>query len=597
MSDETTLVKRGNPARWRRRLLLLAFACAVIGVALLGLRLWETRGSEAAVGIYMTGDGQSYVVIEKRAFGGLCVTAGQIALEEFYWSYEDDRTIEARFRHGRLILDQQQQMRARLGYLCDRRLLHCVFEPSSTRPGDWDLVYAFGRRALALEDSILKEGFLRCWATAQRKWERIKYPKMTRRRNRPLTDEWTWPPSRSPIRSFLSRVNDVRLIEYVEDRLDDLDRSKSRDLARQLATDHPDHPLLALHHIEQEARNGERETARRLWDEWEAEHWDDAETFTQQQAWRAYGNLAKAEFRHDFPGAPSYLDVFKQGTTSTIEMRLDYMREALAIDRLELLDRPVIHPLHKRPIPYEPFIDGVAFRDAVTSACALSTTALLEGDKQESLTLLSATYRLGQTLNADGGIGNRLWGMNARTRAIGGLEAHIQTCETTDDIGALWSALRRLHETPGQEDGSRMRLGWGDALADQMLHDAPGMMGGPGAATGPFMFDPSDQAIARSRAVDTMFQALRVSTAAREFTLKSGAPPSTPDDLAMRFPDGLPVDPFTTKTTRLQLTVTSATCAASSIGPDQKDDARAIRYDPTNGTYSCGDIYIEIPRR
>lgn len=55
------------------------------------------------------------------------------------------------------------------------------------------------------------------------------------------------------------------------------------------------------------------------------------------------------------------------------------------------------------------------------------------------------------------------------------------------------------------------------------------------------------------------------------------------------------IDPFQNKPMNV-VTETSATCIYS-IGPDRVDQGAAISYDPSNGTFSAGDIFIRMPKR
>ncbi|MCX7045029.1 MAG: hypothetical protein NTX50_06040 [Candidatus Sumerlaeota bacterium] len=87
---------------------------------------------------------------------------------------------------------------------------------------------------------------------------------------------------------------------------------------------------------------------------------------------------------------------------------------------------------------------------------------------------------------------------------------------------------------------------------------------------------------------------------------RGGLHASSADDIRRQFPNGLPPDPFaSTYGNPLQITDDSGGLLIKSFGPDMdennreskgNDYRRNIFYDPTNGTYSEGDLWILIPR-
>ena len=201
MSDEARIeatdVERKKPGRWKRRPLKFLLALIAVAIAFVSWRLWVTRGSEAAVGIYMTGDGQSYVVVEQGRFGGLRVPEGQVVTEFASWANDGDSSVDARFRHGRLILVQEQFARNAGGRRCDRKVFHFVFEPSSTRPGDWDLVEAAGERSLSVDGAFWREAIIQAEILAHEISEAVR-SLGGHARGRPWTTErWELSPSKA----------------------------------------------------------------------------------------------------------------------------------------------------------------------------------------------------------------------------------------------------------------------------------------------------------------------------------------------------------------------------------------------------------------
>ena len=86
------------------------------------------------------------------------------------------------------------------------------------------------------------------------------------------------------------------------------------------------------------------------------------------------------------------------------------------------------------------------------------------------------------------------------------------------------------------------------------------------------------------------FELLRAETARRIFQLEKGVAPVRLGDVAPQYIPEVPSDVFSAQP---KTTLREAPEHYYSIGPDRKDDAGAILYDPTNGTVSGGDIFLK----
>jgi hypothetical protein len=101
-----------------------------------------------------------------------------------------------------------------------------------------------------------------------------------------------------------------------------------------------------------------------------------------------------------------------------------------------------------------------------------------------------------------------------------------------------------------------------------------------------------DEAYVRDHNAQASEGLLQLETARRIYAIEHGAAPKslaalTPEPLAK-----LPVDPFAPKGATFNL---SSGGAIYSIGPDGRNDAARVAYDPTNGVVSPGDIFFNPP--
>jgi len=97
-----------------------------------------------------------------------------------------------------------------------------------------------------------------------------------------------------------------------------------------------------------------------------------------------------------------------------------------------------------------------------------------------------------------------------------------------------------------------------------------------------------EEAATREDLARARFDLLRLLTAQRLFALEQGREPETTDALAPDYLPETPKDPF------------AEDCRAYgeqpffySIGPDRIDQRGDLRYDPSNGTMSAGDVFLE----
>ena len=585
MTQTQPVDSKGYPPPDRRHRVRVWMVLLVVLV--LGAGLWlianyvDNLGSEVAVGTYLTGDGQSYLVVERGRFGALRVAGGRITLSPIWFPAPRESHVDASFSSGRLVISLSEEFGDPSGG--DDFSLSGVFtfESSETRPGDWDLVAAevsgSEHRALSLFSG-------RFWGdVAGSSSVGEAFSKLGGAFGIRPDFEALLPANKVPVRSFLSRVDDPRAVEFFQLRAGERDPQRALKLIRQLAAEHPNHPLVTLHAIGAEAAEGDPAEGRRRWGIWDAAHGGDDSYLLRNVAWNARRNLGAAEFRRDYPDIKHYAATFAMSAKGVdLATRHKSLRDALAADRLMFEARPMITPNTRMGSAAFQVPNFLEMQIQVKADRTRAMLALLAGDREDSLTLLAADYRLGQSLNAGGFLINRLIGIAVRGIATKGLEVHVlNAVETPEEARHCWAMLQRLHETPDQEDGSRLLFG-----------ELGGLMGVMESPT--FMPNFSEMRT-RHTVADVMFQNLRVAAAVRAFAVTNGALPSGPGDLAEWFPKGLPMDAFTSHTAPLVLATAHVRPLVYSVGPDGADNSGAFEYDPTNGTISGGDVITRLP--
>lgn len=201
----------------------------------------------------------------------------------------------------------------------------------------------------------------------------------------------------------------------------------------------------------------------------------------------------------------------------------------------------------------------------------------LHGQRAEALTLLAATYRMGQLLCLEPTTDiTRLIGTAVRTIAAHQLISYaLNSCETPEECLQLWRMLEYLAQLPVRVPSSPSDV---SPLAAVM--QAPQK---EGQDTRPRML-----------VAETKFQLLRAATAARYRLLTTGSFPAQPSAFAPPLTQTIPTDPFTSAPL-LFSSYGAQAFICHSVGPDQKDNGARIEYDPTNGTLSAGDILLRVP--
>ncbi|MBN1902594.1 hypothetical protein JW926_14815 [Candidatus Sumerlaeota bacterium] len=209
-----------------------------------------------------------------------------------------------------------------------------------------------------------------------------------------------------------------------------------------------------------------------------------------------------------------------------------------------------------------------------------SIFAMLKGDNQRALHLLTLTYRMGQIYRGKTNMISNLVGIAVWAITESGMEMYIlNACRTPDDLREFFMNLRELRKK------------------DQSLHydDYMELENPIAAVFAPVSLEKHGEEVrTRWNVGEARANLLLSAAAARYGLLTIDKFPVSSADFSPLLTTGLPKDPFIKESVRFIEKMDSF--VLYSMGPDQKDDSAAFPYDPTNGAISSGDIFIEIPR-
>ena len=579
-----------NFRKKRTLFLFIILAVLVVFACFTGFRLWKTRHSDQAAGIYITSGGQSYLVIERGFLGSLNVKEGYFitsVIDLFNPRNLSGMTLAAKFSDDRLFLAQQESylIKGISGRITerDRFLLSLELYPSQSIPGDWDLQNV--ELNVNLDNSAL--------LFSSEYWKEIKISGSWRQFRESLLKpfraheivRYIYDPTGKPMYSLIHRVDDPRVVEYFHLRLNGVLNQDTLDLARKLAAFHLGDPYLELHRIEMEALVGNPEEAEKLWKDWQKTHKAFPDFLLQRMARRVFRTVYMEKIKKKSPDVMDPDKVLKAGQYDLLT-RLNWLKNFLASDQLFFLSYPLVPPLKSSSYSPPAIPNFLGFQVDAKVARTMATLYLFQGRREESLEIFAASYRLAQSMNAHGTIIQRLIGMAIRAISCAGLQIYaLNACETEEDFQKLWAMLERLHNTPAQEDGTNI-------FEDEMSPFVSLLKPVSGTAVPNYL-----EAQTRHKITDMKFQLLRMSTAAKYRFITTGDFPSSEKEFAPFLPDGPPPDVFA-KNAPLRFTRSSPNeFTVYSIGPDDIDDMASISYDPTNGTITPGDIFITIPSK
>ena len=360
----------------------------------------------------------------------------------------------------------------------------------------------------------------------------------------------------------------------------------------------PDAPdvYLALHHLTLETRIGSVEDAERIWERWSGAHGKQGRGMARRTAEKARRILLSAQWRKKYPELAREWDSWEKSVTwstdtpprhftppvseRSLDAYLALLRKVSKTDSPLFPVKRLVPPCLKSPGDSPRFLEIQILSKVARAEAVLS---LFKGDRAQSLETLAGSYWIGGSQNSGETPIERLIGIAVRTIAAVGLEMHaLNGCETAEDLKAAWDMLEHLANLPGQETDSSRR-----ALMDTPL---VGEMKLSGSVNPNFR-----EFEVRQKSGDARFAILRTAVAARYHLLTAGAFPKSPAEFGPLLPGGPLADCFATSAP-LRFVAKPDGFYIYTIGPDERDDAGAIAYDPTNGSASRGDLAMRVPR-
>ena len=487
-------------------------------------------------GIYLAGGGKGYFVIERSEKGDFTVRTDQRSFPVGPFAFFGEYPIKWDVRVS------QKQL------LVDAKILHYEFDssevrgqdeiiftliPSKTVPGDWDIVSA---------TAIRKE------------------------KGKEFKDTY---PVKLPLQSSLHKIDDERLVSYFKSRDEKKDFVALLENATRLLETNPDDVFVRILYLDALFSNTRFE-----------------EMEEKIKAWRDSFKTISYPYLEFVPDYVDYtLDAWKLSEKD--ENAYDFLKQFITdidIDLQQQLSlftsvreynvfKTLYHPnIAATPSFYLPL------HRLVKVHSIMSIFYMLQGEREKALNLLCADYHLSQLLISEGFLLQGLIGAGLSAISTGGLELFVlNSCETQKELEHVWQALEQLQQKWDHHSAATITSNiMFSKVAKNTLED-----------------EDKQEAEIRFDISLSLFQLLRMMTAAKHRLVTTGNFPRREDDFAPMLPDGLPNDPFGD---RLMFIPDSEPFVVYSFGPDKDDDYGRIEYDSTNGTVSRGDIIRSIPR-
>ncbi len=201
---------------------------------------------------------------------------------------------------------------------------------------------------------------------------------------------------------------------------------------------------------------------------------------------------------------------------------------------------------------------------------------MMRGEREKALDALAGVVRFGQAHDRGETLIGLLIGVAIRQYGFRGFEVFVlNACETREEFDALWERLERLEEWHQE---------WRTEEIVAHVHGDHGMV-----SSGRI----SPEAEVRNLSAAARYELLRAVALVREAHARTGEFPKevTPSMVTRQVRE--PHDPFTNEA--LRFAPEGDAFALWAVGPDKRDDGGRMDYDPTNGTFSGGDIVLTIP--
>ncbi len=492
------------------------------------------------VGIYLVSGTRSHAEIVRDGSGNLKIKGTfTISLPGAEWKVSFDKQKLILLSHHKLEWSGQMDSGEYYGPQTQESEDYFELLPSSTTPGDWDLVQhhfwiAFNNERFA--DEVIRQ-------------------------------------FKQRVPSYLHRLDDRRVVEYFnssykyydEEYMPEQEVRRVFELASELLASYPTEPYVRILYLNALLRKGDYEALAERIEAWK-DAYKEADNPFLREAFQFAEHALKARQltlagRNAYDFATELLagDTDLASRLEKFSELLDYEESAAPIYSVA----PLGGPRH--------FFD---FQISIKVFLVEASFLMLQGQREEALQLLAASYYLGQLLNESDptSIGS-LIGSAFRRIACRGLEVYaLNCCETPGEFQRLWEIL---------EEFNRRSQKIGLAKSTLAVPDIYGMV------------ESMEKTGTSHRRADTHFQLLRLATAAKYRFVTQKAFPRSAEEFASLLPEGLPKDPYGSDSLKFLSGPQSFTCY--SVGSDEQDDRATVSYDPTNGTVSRGDIILEIP--
>jgi hypothetical protein len=390
----------------------------------------------------------------------------------------------------------------------------------------------------------------------------------------------------SPIYSFLHRVDNERLPEYFQSRWEGRFGKEDVPSFREMAEAYPGDPYIQMHAIEVEAAIGDLAKAESLLAARRTRLETAPDVELRETAKRVFHKVLEAQ---GLPVGKDFTGILRRLLDEQTNMgeRLETMASLLKTETLLKSGKPVVEPILTSAYPNW---NSIKFLDAQLFArvgVALADLDLFQGKRSESLEKTASIYRLGQTLNRDGIVIERIMGFAIRLIAGSRLENFIlNACENENSMQMAWRMLNFLDSPSVKEEGGKITDGeWAVLLARMDMEHTDQFTGVPNVY---------EIAEVRNLVADTQFSLCRMALAAENRKLEAGAFPKSASEFAPLLPHGLPRDDFSERSLQFR-EAENGDYKLYSFGPDRKDDLGELLYHPTNGTYTSGDLVLSIP--
>jgi hypothetical protein len=237
----------------------------ILVILMISYNIWLSRNSEIAVGTYMTSSGDGYIVIERDFLWGIKVKEAMFTVNYFPFSEEYHRF------YGISLINDEMNINQHELFINPSRgdvkiALNMKLKPSKDTIGDWDLINSDLKIRSNAGQKLFTMDF---WsdATSGSFREFRKNLSMTFKNEDYGTV--TLDPSKSPVKSYLHKIDDPLLAEYFKARFNGETSSSTLNIIQQLVSNHPGDVYLNLHLIELVALNGNQVKALDLLKKWE----------------------------------------------------------------------------------------------------------------------------------------------------------------------------------------------------------------------------------------------------------------------------------------------------------------------------------------